>query len=176
MQFICPLLLAIAYLGACTHVQTVQTLQPSLDDEAVTTKSGHHFDVRPAGNGWIAPTGQFITPEQVESTESVSHVRGAFEGLGLGAAAGGVAGAVTGAIVGSIREDACKNGPDFNLCLESPAVDALIFGVLGSAAGGVLGAVIGGVQGSKEVNRRSIPRLRISPTPGGANAQLTWRM
>jgi len=157
-------------------VQTVQTLRPSLDDEAVTTKAGRHFDVRPTDNGWIAPTGELVTPQQVESTESVSHVRGAFEGLGLGAAAGGVAGVVTGAIVGSIRQDACENRPDFNICLESPAVDALIFGVLGSAAGGVLGAVIGGVQGSKEVNRRSIPRLRISPTPGGANAQLTWQM
>lgn len=162
----CSLAIA-ALVGACTHVHSVHTVVPREGDQAVATTDGKRFQAHPTVDGWVTSAGQFVKPEQVTRSESVSVGRGMVEGLGLGALAGGVGGATLGAI------EAARCEPPENCSL--PGLRVVIVGFSYSLVGGLVGSVVGGILGSKTVYRRSVPSIQAGPTAGGLSAGLAWR-
>lgn len=185
MRVCVPLLLATA----CTHHYAVPTLLPTSAAVEATAQLVHDGEVElraartPDGIRWVQRTPHddggarapavIVDADAIRSYTTVSHGRGALEGLALGAASGIAAGVAIGLASG---DDHCNS--DSFCILQFSAGDKALIGaaVLGSIGLG-LGAALGAVIGSRDVYERgsgAVPRMSAIVAPGRAGGALTW--
>ncbi|HEY5924342.1 MAG TPA: hypothetical protein VIV11_21845 [Kofleriaceae bacterium] len=158
--------------GACTHHRSIAGVgSVAGKDVIVETYDGVDVNVtaEPAPDGLMfrGPTG-YMDPAVVARVVERRHVRGAFEGLAIGAAIGVAGGAIIGYASG---DDTCDSeGCWFTL---SASDKAFLGGMFFGAIGGALGALVGLVRGSLYVYSYG-PQVRVMPSgPPGSVGGLT---
>ena len=184
MRVCVPLLLATA----CTHHHPVPTLLPTssaveatgqlvnegeVELRAARTADGVRWVQRTPHEGGAGAPAVIVDGDAIRSYTTVSHGRGALEGLALGAASGIAAGVAIGLASG---DDHCN--PDSFCILQFSAGDKAIIGgaVLGSIGLG-LGALLGAAIGSRDVYERDsgvVPGMSVMVAPGRAGGALSW--
>ena len=151
---------ALLLATACTHHHPVTTLRP-------TSRTATPDD------GRAGPPGPIVDSAEVRSFTTVSHGRGALEGLLLGGASGLALGVGIGLAGG---DDHC-NASSFCIFQFSAGEKALIGGLALGATGLALGAVVGAVIGSHDVYELDsgfVPRVSTTIGPGRAGGGLSW--
>jgi hypothetical protein len=181
---------ALRLATACTHHHPVTTLRPTslsteataqlVDDREVklrvaTTPDGLRWVQRTAtpDDGGAGPPGANVDSSEMRSFTTVSHGRGALEGLVLGGASGFALGIGIGLASG---DDHCNPS---SLCLFqlSAGEKALIVGVALGTTGLALGALVGAVIGSHDAYELSsgfVPRVSTTIGPSRAGGGLSW--
>jgi hypothetical protein len=120
-----------------------------------------------------AEPGAIVESANMRSYTTVSHGRGAVEGLALGVLGGVAIGAGIGFASG---DDTC---PESSFCiLRFSAGDKAVLGAIGFGSIGLgLGTLIGAVIGSRDVyelDSAFVPRVSTMIAPGRAGGALSW--
>jgi hypothetical protein len=176
---------AVLFVSACTHHRPVATLLPVSASDEATAQLGDGRDVKihaaatPAGAHWVTQgevpdaSGAIVETAHMRSYTTVSHGRGALEGVAIGAASGALLGAVTGLASG---DDHCAED---SFCLfqftanEKAVLGGVAFGGIGLALGALLGAMIGS-RDVYEIDPLYMPRVSTTIAPGRASGGLSW--
>lgn len=172
---------------ACTHHHSVTTLRPNEVSIDATARLDNDREVNvravptPDGARWIERAGTSDDPRpgpvidsaDMRSYTTVSHGRGALEGLAIG----GLGGAVLGAGLGFAAGDDHCTSNSFCILQFSAEDKAVLAGIVWGSIGLGLGALIGVAIGSRdvyEVDTGFVPRVSASVAPGRAGGALTW--
>jgi hypothetical protein len=174
---------AVLFTTACTHHHVMTSLRPiSASAEAsAQLEDGRVVEVHaaptPEGARWMkqdkaARTSVIVESTDIRSYTTVSHGRGALEGLAVTGLSGAALGVVTGLASG---DDKCNQ--DFCIFLFTAREKAVVGGVVFGGLGIVLGALIGAIVGSRDVYEAEsahVPRISTTIAPGRAGAGLSW--
>jgi hypothetical protein len=181
---------ALLLATACTHHHPETTLRPTSLLTEATAQLVNDREVKlrvastPDGLRWVqrtatpddgraGPPGAIVDSAEMRSFTTVSHGRGALEGLLLGAASGLALGIGIGLASG---DDHCNPN---SFCLfqfsagEKATVGGLVLGTTGLALGALVGAVIGS-HDVYELNSGFVPRVSTTIGPGRAGGGLSW--
>jgi hypothetical protein len=167
-----PLLLVVVAASACTHHQNIVEAHELVGEEVEVELYGRPpveavgvHGRMPGTVDYVARNGEVIDGNSVIRVSDERHLRGAVEGLGLGALIGGGAGAILGFADG---DDECDNDHCwFQMSAEGKAV---LFGFVFGVLGGGVGLVVGAVRGSTIVYES--PSSQTSVRVGGNDGSL----
>ncbi len=167
-------LLSLSVLAGCSHqVPLAQVHELAGEGEVeVRTTSGESIDAvpiaAPGGVTFIPRTGGTLPADAIAEVRDVRHLRGAVEGLGLGALIGAGTGAVLGYAEG---DDQCTGECFLAFSAETKAIlGAIVVGGLGAG----VGLVIGALKGSTIIYSNESSGIAVRPiAPPGSVAGLT---